>query len=165
MNPVRVGILTVSDRCSRDESEDLSGPAIIKSLSGADFIVGYTAIVPDDRKTISSIIRRWVDEFDCDVILTTGGTGLAARDVTPEATKKVIDREANNLASYLLMESAKITPFAALGRGIAGIRKQSLIVNLPGSPKAAKELTDILRPLLGHAVGILRDTDASHPAF
>ena len=163
MNTVRVGVLTVSDRCSREEAKDESGPAVIASLPIPQFVVGYTAIVPDSKKVISATIKRWVDEFDCDVVLTTGGTGFSPRDVTPEATSSVIDREASNLATYLLLESAKITPFAALSRGAAGIRKQSLIVNLPGSPKAAKELTEILVPVLPHAVALLRGTEESHP--
>ena len=162
MGPVRVGVLTVSDRCSRDEVRDESGPAVIEALGSPDFIVGYSAVVPDNRKSIATTLKRWVDDFDCDVVLTTGGTGFSPRDVTPEATSSVFDREAVNLAVYLLNESAKITVFAALSRGVAGIRKQSLIVNLPGSPKGARELTEILRPLLPHAVSILRDTTDQH---
>lgn len=163
MSSVTVGVLTISDRCSRDEAKDESGPAIVACLSSPEFIVRYTAIVPDRQKVIASTLRRWVDEYDCDVILTTGGTGLSPRDVTPEATAKVITREAAIIAAYLLNESIKITPFAALSRGIAGVRKQSLIVNLPGSPSAARQMTDFLTPLLVHAVQILREKEGGHP--
>jgi molybdopterin adenylyltransferase len=161
--PIRVGVLTVSDRCSRDESVDESGPAVVRCLPETEFEVAYLAVVPDDRKRISATMRRWVDKLKCDIVLTTGGTGLSPRDVTPEATKRVIDRDAANLATYLLIESTKRTPFAALGRGVAGIRKSSLIVNLPGSPKGAAEVALILAPLLPHAVAILRGTAESHP--
>jgi len=163
MIPVKVGVLTISDRCSRNEVEDLSGPAVAAELPAPDFVVGYRAIVPDCRKVIASTLRRWVDEFDCDVVLTTGGTGFSPRDVTPEATAQVIERDAANLSTYLLTENAKITPFAALSRGISGIRKQSLIVNLPGSPAGARDVTLVLRPLLRHAVAILREVDEPHP--
>jgi molybdopterin adenylyltransferase len=163
VKPVRVGVLTVSDRCSRNEAIDESGPAVVAALPVPDFVVGYTAVVPDSKRIVAETLKRWVDEFDCDVVLTTGGTGLAPKDVTPEATAAVIDREAANIAAYLLFENIKITPFAALSRGIAGIRKQTLIVNLPGSPAGARQGAQILVPLLNHAVAILRGTAATHP--
>ncbi len=160
---IRVGVLTVSDRCSLGEREDLSGPAIKDSLPGDKFVVALEAIVPDDKKIIADTLKRWSDEYECDVILTTGGTGFSPRDVTPEATTKVLDRDAPNISQYLLWESLKQTPFAALSRGVAGVRGGTLIVNLPGSPSGAKDNTASLVPLLPHAVDVLRVRETGHP--
>ena len=160
---IRVGVLTVSDRCSRGEREDLSGPAVKAGLSDDQFVVALEAIVPDDKKTIADTLKRWADEYGCDVILTTGGTGFSPRDVTPEATTKVVDRDAPNISQYLLWESLKQTPFAALSRGVAGVRGATLIVNLPGSPSGAKDNTVSLVPLLPHAVDVLRVRETGHP--
>ena len=131
---IRVGVLTVSDRCSRGEQEDLSGPAITQALSAEGYVVVLQATVPDEKKTLTATLRRWCDLYDCDVILTTGGTGLSPRDITPEATAKVIDRAWANLSAFLLIEGLKQTPFAPLSRGLAGMRGATLIINLPGSP-------------------------------
>lgn len=160
---VRVGVLTISDRCSRGEREDLSGPAIKANLSRETFVVALEAVVPDDKKVIGDTLRRWCDEYGCDVILTTGGTGFSPRDVTPEATAKVLERDAPNISQFLLFESLKQTPFAALSRGVAGVRGATLIVNLPGSPVGAGENTDSLSPLLPHAVDVLRARETGHP--
>ena len=160
---IRVGVLTVSDRCSRGEREDLSGPAVKSSLPGETFVVALEAVVPDDKKIIGDTLRRWCDDYGCDVILTTGGTGFSPRDVTPEATAKVLDREAPNISQFLLFESLKQTPFAALSRGAAGVRGATLIVNLPGSPSGAKDNTASLVPLLPHAVDVLRVRETGHP--
>ena len=160
---IRVGVLTVSDRCSRGEREDLSGPAIKDSLPGETFVVALEAVVPDDKRVIGDTLRRWCDEYGCDVILTTGGTGFSPRDVTPEATEKILDRAAPNVTQYLLWESLKQTPFAALSRGVAGIRGVTLIVNLPGSPSGARDNTRSLLPLLPHAVDVLRVRETEHP--
>lgn len=160
---IRVGVLTVSDRCSLGEREDQSGPAIKNSLPGDKFVVALEAIVPDDKKIIADTLKRWSDEYECDVVLTTGGTGFSPRDVTPEATTKVLDRDAPNISQYLLWESLKQTPFAALSRGVAGVRGATLIVNLPGSPSGAKDNTVSLVPLLPHAVDVLRVRETEHP--
>lgn len=160
---VRVGVLTVSDRCSRGEQEDASGPAVQAALPLEQFVVALQGIVPDERKLIGETLRRWCDEYDVDVILTTGGTGFSPRDVTPEATRKVLDREACGLSEYLRAEGLKRTPFAALSRGIAGIRNTTLIVNLPGSPGGAGDGARHLVPLLPHAAAVLRHQDTSHP--
>ena len=119
---IRVGVLTVSDRCSRGEQEDQSGPAIQAALPTEGFVTALYAVVPDDKKVISDTLRRWCDDYSCDVILTTGGTGFSPSDVTPEATQKVLDRDAPNLSQFLLFESLKRSPFAALSRGAAGVR-------------------------------------------
>ena len=160
---VRVGVLTISDRCSRGEREDLSGPAIKSALPAESFIIALEAIVPDDRKTISETLRRWCDDYGCDVILTTGGTGLSPLDVTPEATRKVLDRDAPQLSQFLLMEGLKVNPFAALSRGLAGVRGATLIVNLPGSPSGAKDGAVSLAPLLPHAVDVMHVRETGHP--
>ena len=118
MSAWRVGILTVSDRCSRGEAVDESGPAIRAELPTDQFLVVYCAIVPDEKREISAMLKRWSDEMACDIIITTGGTGLSPRDVTPEATRRVIDRDAPHLATYIAVEAFKSTPFAALGRGM-----------------------------------------------
>lgn len=162
-NLIRIGVLTVSDRCSQGEQQDLSGPAIQTALPPEGFVVVLQAIVPDEKKAIAETLRRWCDEFTCDVILTTGGTGFSPRDVTPEATQKVLERQAANLSQFLLLEGLKHTPFAALSRGLAGTRGRTLIVNLPGSPAGAGDGVRNLLPLLPHAVAVLRDEATDHP--
>ncbi len=161
---IRVGVLTVSDRCFGGEQQDLSGPAIQQALPADQFVVALQGVVPDDKRVIADTLRRWCDDYQCDVILTTGGTGFSPRDVTPEATRKIIQREALNLSQYVLWEGLKHTPFAALSRGIAGMRGATLIVNLPGSPQGAREGAECLVLLLPHAVDVALRRETSHPA-
>ncbi len=153
-----VGILTVSDRCFRKETKDESGPALAALVAErtAGRIV-ETALVPDDRKAIADVLRRWSDDLRLDLILTTGGTGFAPRDLTPEATKDVTEREAPGLAEAMRAHSLKQTPHAMLSRAVAAIRGGTLIVNLPGSPTAAAENLEAVLPALPHGIEIMKD--------
>ena len=161
---IRVGILTLSDRSSRGERVDASGPALSNLIQAEGWSVVRQELLPDDESAIRVILANWADSGEMDVILTTGGTGFAPRDVTPEATRAVIERQAPGLAEAMRAASLKITPHAMLSRIVAGIRKKTLIVNLPGSPKGAVENMQVLVPVLPHAVQLLRDDPASEAA-
>jgi len=154
---LRFGILTVSDRSARGERPDLSGPALSELITARGWNVERTAILPDDLEALRQLLSSWADDGGLDVILTTGGTGFARRDVTPEATRLVMEREAPGLAEAMRFESLKVTPHAMLSRALAGIRGKVLIVNLPGSPKAAQENLRVILPVLPHAVELLHD--------
>ena len=156
-----VGILTVSDRSARGEYEDRSGPLIAQIIGErTPWRVVRQTIVADDVSAISSELRAWSD-LDIQLILTTGGTGFAPRDVTPEATRLVIEREVPGIPEALRAESLKVTQHAMLSRGLAGIRGQTLIVNLPGNPKAVRENLDVLLPVLPHALALLTGKSGS----
>ncbi|MGB8214679.1 MAG: MogA/MoaB family molybdenum cofactor biosynthesis protein [Anaerolineales bacterium] len=154
---LRFGILTVSDRSAHGERPDLSGPALVELVSAQGWKVEKTSILADDLEALRETLSAWADGGGVDVILTTGGTGFAPRDVTPEATRLVIEREAPGLAEAMRFESLKITPHAMLSRALAGMRGRVLIINLPGSPKAALENLQVLLPIMSHAVALLRD--------
>jgi molybdopterin adenylyltransferase len=154
---IRFGILTLSDRSSRGERPDASGPILAELIRAQNWLVVEQAILADDESAIRTELSVWADSNRFDVILTTGGTGFALRDVTPEATRAVIQREAPGLAESMRLESLKKTPHAMLSRGIAGIRGRTLIVNLPGSPKGALENLQTILPVLTHAVQLLND--------
>jgi molybdopterin adenylyltransferase len=162
---IRFGILTLSDRSARGEREDASGPALASQIDGAGGSVVVRLILPDDETVIRETLLQWSERGDVDVILTTGSTGFAPRDVAPEATRAVIQREAPGLAEAMRAESLKKTPHAMLSRAVAGICKRTLIVNLPGSPKGAVENLQTILPVLPHAVQLLQDdpnSEASH---
>lgn len=154
---IRVGVLTVSDRASAGETQDQSGPLVAQMVQerlGA--IVAQTAIVPDERHEIERVLRSWCDQGQIELVLTTGGTGFAARDVTPEATQAVIERPAPGFGEAMRAASLQVTPHAMLSRATAGIRGRTLIINLPGSPKAAGENLAVILPVLPHALELLR---------
>ncbi|MCR4615142.1 MAG: molybdopterin adenylyltransferase [Clostridiales bacterium] len=150
-----VSVVTVSDRCSQKLCEDKSGPLISELLSDIAQTAEYV-IVPDEKEVISTELIRLADEVRSDIIFTTGGTGFAPRDVTPEATKAVIEKEAPGISEAIRQKSLDITPKAMLSRATAGIRGKTLIVNLPGSPKAVRESIEIILPVLEHAVETLQ---------
>ena len=151
---MRFGILCVSDRCSRGECEDRSGPAIAECVAPLSDENAYR-LVPDEAQAIQNALIELADGFGADVIFTTGGTGFAPRDVTPEATRAVLDKEAPGIAEAIRAESLRITPRAMLSRAVSGIRGKTLIINLPGSPKAVRESIAVVLPVLGHAVELL----------
>ena len=161
---IRCGILTLSDRSARGEREDASGPALVRLIQAEGWSVTRQALLPDDESAMRDLLILWADSTEMDVILTTGGTGFSPRDVTPEATRAAIEREAPGLAEAMRAASLKITPHAMLSRIVTGIRKKTLIINLPGSPKGAVENLQVLIPVLPHAVQLLREDRASETA-
>ena len=158
---IRFGILTLSDRASRGERADASGPALADLIHAQSWSVVEQAILPDEESAIRAALTAWADSGRFDIILTTGGTGFAPRDVTPEATRAIIQRDAPGLAEVMRAESLKKTPHAMLSRAIAGIRGRTLVINLPGSPKGATENLETILPVLSHAVQLLKDDPAS----
>ena len=153
---LRVGVLTISDKGWRGEREDESGEVIKELVSGLGAQVIKYDIVPDERDFISQRLMEWADAGFLDLVITTGGTGLAERDVTPEATLAVIDKLTPGFAEAMRMESLKKTPLAMLTRAVAGTRKRTLIINLPGSPKGVRECLEIILPALPHAIEVIR---------
>lgn len=154
---MRIAILTISDRSWRGERPDTSGPALSQVVLAQGWQVVSTRILPDDQAQISAQLIEWADSKAVDIILTTGGTGFSPRDVTPEATSSVIQRPAPGLGEAMRQASLQKTPHAMLSRAISGIRGQTLIINLPGSPKAALENLAVILPVLAHAIELLRD--------
>jgi len=152
---IKASILTISDKGSRGERKDESATVIRETLVSPDIEIVKYEIVPDERGIISGKLIQWSDELGVDIIITTGGTGLSPRDTTPEATLDVIDRLAPGFAEAMRIESLKVTPMAMLSRAVSGIRGKTLIINLPGSPKAARENLEVLLPALSHGLAKL----------
>lgn len=152
---MKIGIITVSDSCSEGKKEDKSGPLIRQMVKSLGEVIKYE-IIPDEKDSISQAIKEAVDELKADLVLTTGGTGLSLRDVTPEATREVVEKEIPGFAELMRQKSFEITPMAILSRAIAGIRGKSLIINLPGSPQAVRECLEIILPLIPHALDMVK---------
>ena len=152
---IRAVVITVSDACSRGERKDESGEVIMQLLKEIGAEIVATKIVSDDLEPLTETLRKFADRPDLDLIVTTGGTGFAPRDNTPEATLAVIEREAPGLAEAMRMGTLKNTPMAMISRGVCGIRSATLIINLPGSPKGVRESFAVIKPVLNHAITLL----------
>lgn len=159
---MQVGVITVSDGVHHGVREDKSGAVMKAFIEKAGSCVAEARVVPDESGMIERSILHMCDTLDLDVVLTTGGTGVAPRDVTPEATRRVIDREVPGVAEAIRYYSLSKTPRAMLSRGVAGIRGRTLIVNLPGSPKAVQECLEVIFDQLPHAVALLREQPIDH---
>ena len=151
----RIAILTASDKGALGERQDVSGDTIARRIAEAGHQLAHRAILPDDRNALAATLATWADEFTVDIILTTGGTGLTPRDITPEATRDIAERDVPAIPIALALSGLQNTPFAALSRGIAVTRGRTLIVNLPGSPRAVAEGLDVLLPLFPHIAELL----------
>ena len=159
---LRFAILTVSDRSSRGERPDTSGPALVELVQSQGWQVVGQRIVPDEVGEIQQAMQAWSDSGQADVILATGGTGFAPRDVTPEATRAIVERLTPGLDEAMRSASLQVTAHAMLSRSVSGIRKRTLIITLPGSPKGATENLQVVLPALEHAIQLLREEPAGH---
>ena len=161
---LNLGILTISDKGWQGQRIDESGKVIMARSSLMDSSVVKYEVIPDEMNVIASKLAEWADESSVDIILTTGGTGLSPRDVTPEATLSIIDKVVPGLAEAMRAKTFKITPMAMLSRAVAGVRKKCLIINLPGSPKAVQECLEIILPAIPHAIEIIKGEVTEHEA-
>ncbi len=150
----RIGVLTLSDKGAQGQRIDESGPVVAELLAPVGKVV-HMAILPDDVESITALLTAWTDQENLNLIVTTGGTGLSPRDVTPQATLQALDYEIPGMAEAMRMQSLQKTPHAMMSRAVVGVRKQTMIVNLPGSPKAARENLETLLPALPHALAKL----------
>lgn len=160
---IQAVVITVSDACSRGEREDTSGAALTQLLTDLGATIVERRILSDDLDPLAQTLKEFADRSDVNLIVTTGGTGLGPRDNTPEATQRVIEREAPGIAEAIRAESLKATRMAMLSRGVCGVRSGTLIINLPGSPKAVKETFSVIAPVLSHALDLLAG-DTAHRA-
>ena len=161
MATIHAVIITASDACARGEREDKSGEALIELLTELGAHIVAKEILPDDLEPLSDKLREYADRPDVNLIITTGGTGFGPRDNTPEATRRIIEREAPGLSEAMRLETLKHTPMAMISRGVSGIRSATLIVNLPGSPRAVRESFAVIKPVLNHVIDLLAG-DTSH---
>ena len=159
---INIGILTISDKGSKGQRQDKSGEAIREGVARIESAVVKYEIVPDEKDIIAEKLADWADSGAVDVILTTGGTGLSRRDVTPEATLSVIDRSVPGFAEAMRMKSLEKTPMAILSRAVSGLRGQCLIINMPGSPRAVRECLEVVLPAVPHAVDIIKGVVTEH---
>lgn len=157
---IQAVVITASDACSVGEREDASGAALVQLLTDLGAQIVAKEILNDDLEPLSEMLRAYADRADVNLIVTTGGTGFGPRDNTPEATLRVIEREAPGLAEAMRMETLKHTPMAMISRGVCGIRSGTLIVNLPGSPKAVRESFEVIKPVLSHVIALLEGNTA-----
>lgn len=159
---MRVAVLTISDAASRGDRLDASGDAIVAWAEARGALVSDRTLVPDESNRIVPVLLAWCDNDVADLVLTTGGTGLSPRDITPEATRAVIEREAPGIAERLRVTAMEHFPRAALSRGLAGVRNRSLVVNLPGSPGGVRDALSALDPIIDHAIQIVRGHPTDH---
>lgn len=162
MNTIRAAIVTVSDKGYAGQREDVSGPLLAELVHEMGAEIVRRNVVPDEREEIVRLLVGLADEMAVDLVMTTGGTGVTPRDVTPEATKAVVDRDVPGLAEALRFEGYRRTPLAVISRGVAGIRGRTLIVNLPGNPNAVREGMETLSPILPHTIQMIRGEDTEH---
>lgn len=155
-------VITASDACSRGEREDKSGESLVELLTGIGARIVAKEILADDLEPLAEKMREYADRPDVNLIVTTGGTGFGLRDNTPEATRRVIEREAPGLSEAMRIQTLKNTPMAMISRGVSGIRSGALIINLPGSPKAVLESFDVIRPVLSHSIALLSGERDGH---
>jgi len=162
MDTIRAAVLTISDKGYTGQREDVSGPVLADLVRQMGAEVVRQTILPDERAEIVGLLVILADEMALDLVMTTGGTGLTPRDVTPEATRAVVEREIPGLTEVLRFEGYRQTPLAVISRGVAGTRGKTLIVNLPGNPRAVREGMETLTPILPHAVQMIRGEDTEH---
>jgi molybdopterin adenylyltransferase len=159
---MRVAVLTISDACSRGERADASGDEVVAWVAARKATLAARSLVADENVEIVGALSKWCDDDEADLVVTTGGTGLSPRDVTPEATRIVIEREAPGIAEELRRHGMASTKYSMISRGVAGVRNKTLIVNLPGSPKGVEDGLKVLDGIVDHAVKLIRGEQTSH---